>query len=107
MPAPDIIIERTRKGVRITNKGREKVRIITAILNYRYTVTSMADKPQSGQAYGSAYASRVGSERYTPMRDIDPGSSYEIEFYPPEIIVSVELVVEVNRVRHSITKNFM
>lgn len=107
MSALDLIIERTERGVRITNKSREKVRIITAILNYRYTVTSIADKPQSGQAYSSAYASRIGSERYTPMRDIDPGSSYEIEFYPPEMIISVELVVEINRVRHNITKNFM
>jgi hypothetical protein len=97
---PEISIERTGRGVRIINRSRDRVRVVSVTLNYRYTVASTSSR------YDQSYASRVGSERSSPMRDLDPGSFIDIDFYPPEMLVSVEVVVERGRERHVIVRNF-
>lgn len=102
-PAPEIAVEKTPRGVRIVNKSKEKIRVVTVTLNYRYTVASVSTRTQSE----ASYASKTGTEKTSPMRDLEPGASLEIEFYPPDILTSVELVVEIGRFRHTITRNLM
>lgn len=103
VPAPEIIVEKTSRGVRIVNRSSERIRIVTATLSYRYTVSSVAAKTQAE----ASYASKTGSEKVSPMKDLDPGSSFEIEFYPPDILISVELVVEIGRSRYTISRSFV
>ncbi|GAY26595.1 hypothetical protein ATG_17990 [Desulfurococcaceae archaeon AG1] len=101
MSAPEIFVEKTNRGVRIVNKSNKKIKVVTVTLIYRYTVTSATTKTQSE----SPYLSKTGSERMNPMKDLEPGSSFEVEFYPPDILVSVELVVESDKTRHIISRN--
>ncbi|MEM4970788.1 MAG: hypothetical protein QXE01_06000 [Sulfolobales archaeon] len=101
MGAPEISIERTRRGIRVTNRSKDRVRIVSVTLNYRYTVASTSSKPDQ------PYASRIGSEKSSPMRDLDPGSSIDIDFDFPEMLVSAEVVVERGRERHVISRNFV
>ncbi|HWQ16715.1 MAG TPA: hypothetical protein VNL13_02665 [Sulfolobales archaeon] len=103
MSAPDISVEKTRRGVRIVNKSNRRIKVVTITLIYRYTVTSATTKAQSE----SPYISKTGSERIDPMKDLDPGSSFEVEFYPPDILVSIELVVESDKARHIISRNLV
>ncbi len=101
-PAP-VAVEKTPRGVRIVNRSGEKIKIVTATLNYRYTVASISTRTQSE----ASYASKTGSEKTSLMKDLEPGSSLEIEFYPPDILTSVELVVEIGRFRHTIKVNLV
>jgi hypothetical protein len=101
MGVPEISIERTRSGVRITNRSRDRVRIISVTLSYRYTVASTGSRPDQ------PYASKIGSEKSSLMRDLDPGSSIDIDFDFPEMLVSAEVVFERGRERHVISRNFM
>ncbi len=100
MALPEISIEKTQRGVRITNRSRDRVRVVSVTLSYRYTVAS------AGGRYDQQYTSRVGSERSSPMKDLDPGSSIEIPFDLPDMLVSAEVVIERGRERHVITRNF-
>lgn len=89
--------------MRITNRSSERVRIVTVTLNYRYTVASVTSRAQTE----ASYASKTGSEKVNPMKDLEPGSFFEVEFYPPDILVSVELVVESGRNRYTISRNLI
>ncbi len=101
MGVPEISIERTRRGVRITNRSRDRVKIISVTLSYRYTVAS------TGSRSDQLYASRIGSEKSSLMRDLDPGSSIDIDFDFPDMLVSAEVVVEHGRERHVVSRNFV
>jgi len=96
----EISIEKTQRGVRITNRSRERVRVVSVTLSYRYTVASTASR------YDQQYASRIGSEKSSPMSDLDPGSSLEIPFDLPDMLVSAEIVVERGMERYVISRNF-
>lgn len=96
----EIEVGRSGRGVVIRNRGREAVRILSATLSYRYTVASAS----AAQRPEQAYASRLGSERFTVNKHLGPGESHEIEFYPPELVESVELVVETRAGRAVVKK---
>jgi len=101
MGVPEISIERTRSGIRITNRSRDRVRIISVSLSYRYTVASTSSRSDQ------PYASRIGSEKSSLMRDLDPGSSIDIDFDLPEMLVSAEVVVERGKERHVVSRSFV
>lgn len=103
MSTPEIVVEKTPRGIRITNRSKKRVRVVTVTLNYRYTVASVETRAQ----IETSYATKTGSERVSPMKDLDPGSFFEVDFYPSDILVSVELVVESDSARYTISRNLV
>ncbi|MGC9148854.1 MAG: hypothetical protein ACP5GI_05385 [Sulfolobales archaeon] len=82
-------VERTKRGVLIRNISEKTLEIVSVVINYSYTIASSKKSVEEGLRTG--YGKKHSRETVYIGKNMSPGELVEIEFYPPEIIESVEI----------------
>jgi hypothetical protein len=82
-------VEKTKRGVSIKNVSEKTLEIVSVVINYSYTIFS--SKTSVEESLRTEFGKKYSKETIYVGKNLSPGELIEIEFYPPEIIESVEI----------------
>ncbi|MGC9009396.1 MAG: hypothetical protein ACP5I7_02120 [Sulfolobales archaeon] len=82
-------VEKTKRGVSIKNVSEKTLEIVSVAINYSYTI--MSSRTSVEESLRTEFGKKYSKETIYVGKNLSPGELIEIEFYPPEIIESVEI----------------
>ncbi len=85
-------VERTSRGVSIKNVSEKTIEVVSVVINYSYTIVS--SRASAEDRLRTQFGKKYSKETFHLGKNMSPGELIEIEFYPPEIIESVEIYYE-------------